>query len=102
MAKVWLVREGPDPTRGEPTANIPVTQAQGLLGLRHDHFYRSFDEERPRFGDQSKKAVGFGGERYVVVEIDDAEGVAAGWKPGFYLIVELDPKEARKRLSAAK
>jgi hypothetical protein len=95
MAKVWLVKEGNEPTAGEePLATVALADCIQKLGLREEN-YRSRLDAPPQLGNSNVKRVT--GPRYVVVEVDEAEANAQRWKPGFYLL-DLSVQEALTRL----
>ncbi len=93
MAKVWFVREGPDPTRGEPKYVLPLGQCIDQLGLTKEHWLHGLDLKL-RFG----RPANFPQElRHVVCQVDDPEASEHGWRTGYYLR-EISPKEVAERL----
>ncbi len=98
--KVWFVREGPRPTRGDhPSYELPLQTCIETLGLEKHHWKFAL-KPTPQFGKGSPLSE-FAGNRYVVYEIDDAEAKASGWKAGFYL-TDLAPNEAVERLGTPR
>ena len=97
MTKVWFVREGPEPTRGLPAYDLPLTDSVDRLGLSRDQWL-SGPDVRPRFGDQASRVAGVSDPMYVVCELGESEAVAHRWEPGFY-VLEMSPREAAGRLS---
>jgi hypothetical protein len=95
MAKIWPVYEGKEPTLGAPWAEIPVSEAIALFGLRPTDFISDLAVTL-RFGnvDRDLKLFGF---KHVVVEIERSEGRQANWKSGFYKS-RITPREAFGRL----
>ncbi len=96
MTKVWFVREGPEPTRGEPKYTLPLEQCIDQLGLAKSHWLHGLDQG-PRFGDQTPRPLGMAQYRHVVCQVDEAEASEYGWMAGYYLL-EISPKEVRERL----
>ena len=95
MAKIWPAYEGREPTIGEPWADLPLTEAIALLGLRPKHF-RSDLSAPPRFGEADRN-LWYAGFKHIVVEVEATEANREGWKPGFYLS-PVKPKEASRKL----
>jgi hypothetical protein len=95
MAKIWPVYEGMNPTIGEPWAVLQASEAIILFELEPEDFVSDLTGT-PRFGDV-RHDLWFAGFKYIVVEIDRAEGRKIGWKPGFYRS-RIAPKEAFRRL----
>lgn len=93
MAKIWPVYNGNDPTRGGPWAELPLTKAINLFGLRPDNFLSGLDETpRPRFGNQYESHF-YKGYKHIVVEVGQSEARKTKWRPGFYK-AEVTPSEA--------
>lgn len=82
MAKIWPVYEGSEPTIGGPWADLPVSAAVSIFELRPDDFVSELTAT-PRFGDVDRGLI-YRGYKHIVVEIDQAEGRRAKWKPGYY------------------
>jgi hypothetical protein len=99
MAKVWFARSGNDPTSGAPAYDLPLSECVKRLGLAQSHYLRDLDGT-PRF-DLPSGVDSFATPRHVVVEIEDAEASARGWKSGFYSLADLSVPQARKLLSGA-
>jgi len=95
MANVWLVNDGPEPTRGgNPYRTVTLADCIAQLGLQQGGYLCSLDTI-PKFVDRRPTIVK--GPEQVVVEVDESEARAQGWKAGFYIsLVSVD--EARKRL----
>ena len=96
MVKVWFVREGPEPTRGDPAYQLPLKSCVATLGLAQHHWL-SGPDRTPRFGDQTARLTGISDYRHVVCEIEEAQAKAGGWKAGFYRI-DLSPAEVVEKL----
>jgi hypothetical protein len=96
MAKVWLVREGDDSTRGEPLAVIEISDCAEKLSLTQGDLLRHVST-RPRFGKPSELSGYYRDNRHIVVEIDEAEALTCGWKSGYYL-APISPEEAHRKL----
>ncbi len=97
MVKVRFVREGPEPTRGDPAYELPPKTCIETLGLTADDFL-SGPERTPRFGDQSSRLGGIADYRHVVCQIEYAEAAASGWKPGYYR-ADVSPTQAIDQFS---
>ncbi len=93
MAKVWFVREGPDPTIGTPAYDISLQQCIDQLGLMKNDWLHGLDQT-PHF---QAPRVALPEYRHVVCEIDEPEASEWSWMAGYYLL-ELGPKEVAKRL----
>jgi hypothetical protein len=98
MANVWLAKDGAQPTRGEdPYRKIALADCIAQLDL-HEGDYLCGLNSTSKFGENRPMIVK--GPEHVVVEIDETEARAQGWKAGFYVSgVSVD--EARTRLRAA-
>ncbi len=94
MAKVWFVREGPDPTSGEPEYTLPLKQCIDQLGLDRNQWFSSLDRP-PRFDDPGPTWPRE--YRHVFCEVDEREAAEHGWDAGFYRR-KISPKEVAKRL----
>lgn len=94
MAKIWPVYDGLHPTRGEPWAELPGSEAIALLDLRPSSFLTA-SSTTPRFGDVSKDQW-YRGFQHVVAELDDADATN-GWRAGFYRS-DIAPREVYRRL----
>jgi len=92
MAKVWLARDGKDPTRGGPLAEVTLPTCEAKLGLRRSDFFSGLTQT-PRFGDPEAPSSMVFGYRHVVVELGEPEAAGHGWRPGFYH-VPCSPEEA--------
>jgi len=95
-AKVWFVRDGPEPTRGGPAYELPLESCIEKLGLEERHWLSGLDQT-PRFGDQTSQLGEIASYSHVVCEIDETEAGASGWKAGFYR-ADISPTVAIKRL----
>jgi len=95
MAKVHYVREGDDPTSGEPL-EVALSVCVDLLGLSKGN---PFSSDRRRL--PGTRMAAFTGPRSVVVEVDEDEGRPGRWKPGFY-IAPISVSEARRALAAVQ
>jgi len=95
MARIWPVYEGRDPTRGEPWADIPVSEAISLFELKPNDLVSDFPTT-PRFGNVDRD-LGYRGYKLIVVEIGLSEDRPAKWKPGFYRS-RVKPKDAFEKL----
>jgi hypothetical protein len=95
MANIWRVYEGREPTVGGPWARLPLPVVIAAFDLRRDDFVSDL-EQTPRFGDE-KRDLRHAGFRYIVVEVEQKEGLQAKWQPGFYR-TRIGPKEALDRL----
>jgi hypothetical protein len=95
MAKVWLAKEGGDPNRGAPLAEMKVSDCAEELGLTRGNFLRDLSAP-PRLGKPSELDE-YRGTRHIVVEIDESEALACGWKSGYYL-APISPQEAHQKL----
>ena len=96
MAKVWFVKEGPDPTRGGPAYKLALDSCVGQLDLVKSQWL-SGPDKRPRFGDQTSRVAGVADYRHVICEVGESEAAEHGWKAGFYRL-EIGPQEVRKWL----
>jgi hypothetical protein len=96
MTKVWFVRDGPEPTRGEPKYTLPLDQCTDQLGLTKKDWLHALDQT-PRFGDQAPRPLGMAEYRHVICQIDAPEASEYGWRPGYY-VLEISPKEVAERL----
>jgi len=77
MAKIWFMRHGRDPSDGEPIAERSIATCKEQLGIRRRDFL--CDRSQPlRFGAAPTSTTS--DHRHVVVEIEQSEGMAAGWK----------------------
>jgi hypothetical protein len=102
MAKIWMAKDGREPTRGGPLAVLPVEYCKAKLRLNPDGFLKgpSRPEEThagPRFGNQEDAVAPFADPRHVVIELQNDEANKHGWKPGFYL-AEVSVIEAERIL----
>jgi hypothetical protein len=95
MAKVWMVKEGSDPTKGGPLRTMPLAECCEKLELKTSNFLCDLTTI-PKFGGTSNPPAMFRDARFVVVQIDDAEAAQQGWRSGFY-VSDLSPKEAERR-----
>ena len=95
MAKIWPVYEGREPTRGEPWADLPVSEAVSLFELQPEDIVYDL-ATTPRFGNVDRD-LWYLGYKHIVVEIGRNEGRRATWKPGFYRS-RVKPKDAFGRL----
>lgn len=87
MAKVWFVKDGPEPTRGTARAVVSVEFARTRLRLAEflkEPPAEGDSQAGPRFGSAFGPVPPYGAPRHVVVELDPAEATAAGLRPGFY------------------
>jgi hypothetical protein len=94
---VWLVREGPYPTDGEPAYRLPFDRCVKVLGLLQRQRFCELGRI-PRFGERSLRKATVRHYRHVVCEVDEAIADAIGWRSGFYLL-ELSPGEVADRLT---
>jgi hypothetical protein len=92
MAKVWLVKEGTEPTTGEGF-ELPLASCIQLMGLQKENYHVGPDAP-PRFGSSRTKVTS---PRCVVVELTKPEADHRGWKQGFYLL-RISVKDALKIL----
>ena len=96
MAKVWFVREGPNPTRDKPEHTLPLEQCIDKLGLAKFDWLHGLDRT-PRFGSPTPRSRRVAGYRHVVCQVDELEASEQGWMAGYYLL-EISPEEVRERL----
>lgn len=96
MAKVWLARDGNDPTRGGPLAEVPLSTCEAKLGLSRTDFLSDLSQT-PRFGDPEAPSSAVFGYKHVVVELAETEATAHGWRSGFYR-APCSPEEAYRLL----
>ncbi len=94
MTKVWFVREGSDPTQGEPQYDLPFEQCIEQLGLTKHDWLHGLDRT-PHF--QAPRRVAVPEHRHVVCQVDDPEASEWRWMAGYY-VLELGPKEVARRL----
>lgn len=94
---VWLVREGPHPTDGDPAYRLPFDRCVKMLGLLQRQRFCELGRI-PRFGERSLREATVRHCRHVVCEVDEATAAAIGWRSGFYLL-ELSPGEVAGRLA---
>ena len=94
MVKVWFVREGSDPTQGEPQYDLPLEQCSDQLGLEKKHWLHGLDRT-PRF--QAPRSVAEPEYRHVVCQVDEPEASEWRWRTGYYLL-DISPKEVARRL----
>ena len=95
MAKVWFVREGPDPTTGAPAYDdLPLERCIDQLGLTKKDWLHGLDRT-PHF--RAPGPVATPEYRHVVCQVDDQEAADEAWMAGYYLL-EISPKEVAKRL----
>ncbi len=94
MAKVWCVRDGPDPNIGTPAYDISLQQCIDLLGLTKNDWLHGLDRT-PRF--QAPRSVAEPEYRHVVCQVDEPEASEWRWRTGYYLL-DISPKEVAKRL----
>jgi hypothetical protein len=95
MANVWLVKEGPEPTRGEdPYRIVKLADCIAQLDLNERDRLCGLDVT-PKLGENRPGIVR--GPEHVIVEIDENEVRANGWKSGFY-IARTSVEEAIARL----
>jgi len=95
MAEIWPVYDGSAPTRGEPWARLPLSEAVRLFELKHGDLVSEVNTT-PRFGPQDRD-LWFAGFKHVVVRIEAEEARQSKWKPGYYKS-RIRPKEAFGRL----
>ena len=95
MAKIWPVYEGYRATIGEPWAHLALLEAIELFELRKEDFLSNL-ETIPHFGNEERDLT-YAGFKYIVVEVERAEGRQAKWKSGFYKS-RIKPKDAFNRL----
>jgi len=96
MAKVWLCRDGDNPTTGGPLAVIPLAECEATLRVSRAD-YLSDPSAPPRFGKAGDPLATIRGYQHVVIEASAAEATAFGWRPGFYR-AHISPEEAHKLL----
>jgi hypothetical protein len=89
MAKIWKVREGAEPTIGDPWLERPLDACVQALSLKKAHFVKALPKEGeipagPRFGDAEDHLSGFREPSIVVVEVSEDEAQKSGWRAGFY------------------
>ena len=94
MAKVWFVREGPDPTTGAPAYDISLQQCIDQLGLAKNDWLHGLDQ-KTHF--HARRIVAAPEHRHVVCEIDEQEASDEVWRAGFYLL-EISPRQVAERL----
>ncbi len=94
MTKVWFVRDGPEPTRGEPDYTLPLKQCIDQLGLTTNDWLHGLDQ-KTHF--HARRIVAAPEHRHVVCEIDEQEASEEVWRAGFYLL-EISPRQVTKRL----
>jgi hypothetical protein len=97
MARIWLVKEGTNPTKGGPFQELPIEKCQALLGLEKAQFHQGPGTPGPKFGDAAKRAAPFSDPVVVVVEIEEDDSTQSDWQPGYYLL-GISPIEAKRRL----
>jgi hypothetical protein len=95
MARIWPVYEGRESTRGEPWADIAVSDAISLFELRESDLLSDLSRT-PGFGDATRD-LWYGGFKHVVIEIRPSEAKRIKWRSGFYLS-RVKPAVARDRL----
>ena len=83
MARVWFVREGSEPIRNVPVAEMPIGELERRFGLQRDD-YRAPPSDQYIIGDSSTPNDGL--PRFVVVGMTEEEATGSEWKPGFYLL----------------
>jgi hypothetical protein len=83
MASVWFLREGNEPIRNVPVAEMPIGELVRRFGLQRDD-YRAAPTDQYFIGDAS--AADVGPPRFVVVGMAEEEAKGSEWKPGFYLL----------------
>ncbi len=94
MAKVWFVREGPDPTTGAPAYDdLPLQRCIAQLGLEKKGWLHGLDQT-PHF---HPPRVALPEYRHVVCQVDEPEASDEVWRAGFYLL-EISPRQVAKRL----
>jgi len=94
MVKVWFVREGSDPTQGEPQYDLPLEQCIEQVGLTKNDWLHGLDQ-KTHF--HARRIVAEPEYRHVVCEIDEPEASEEVWRAGFYLL-EISPRQVAKRL----
>lgn len=97
MASVWFAKDGNNPTRGEPFRVVPLAECETTLGLTARNYITPLSKA-PRFSPDSRLGA-YTRPRHVVVEVDEKEAQANGWKPGFYYLPELSPALVERRLA---
>ena len=98
MPKVWKCKDGPDPTRGGPLARLSIEECQNKLGLTRDSRFIGGPDARPMFFADDGGLASYTDFRHIVVEIDESEAQATGWRAGFYYLPELSVAEAARRI----
>ncbi len=93
MTKVWFVRDGPEPMRGEPKYTLPLDRCTDQLGLTKKDWLHGLNQT-PHF---QAPRVAVPEDRHVVCQIDAPEASEYGWRPGYY-VLEISPKEVAERL----
>ena len=83
MVKVWFVREGSDPTQGEPQYDLPLEQCSEQLGLEKKHWLHGLDRT-PRFQAPRSVLCGAGSLGFLVLGMgllarDGPAEAQAGW-----------------------
>lgn len=95
MAEIWPAYEGNGPTRVEPWARLPLTDAVRLFELRPGDLVSDLTTT-PRFGPQDRD-LWFAGFKHIVVKVEPEEARPSKWKEGHYKS-RIRPKEAFGRL----
>lgn len=104
MAKIWKVKDGPEPTTGGPWLERTLHDCEEKLGLRRTDFLKALPSgpsdrpAGPRFGAQEDLGAMFRDYARIVVEIDDVEAKRHGWKSG-YDLAPVSPKDAERSLT---
>ncbi|MBR0968066.1 hypothetical protein JQ554_28650 [Bradyrhizobium diazoefficiens] len=97
MAKVWFARSGRNPTTGEADYDLPLSECVKRLGLAASHYWSDLDTT-PRFA-QPTGLDGITSPEHVVVEVEQAEASARGWKSGFYYLSNMSVPQAKKQIA---
>ena len=106
MAQLWRVREGKEPTgAGSRWRVLPLDICVQRLGLTKADFVKPAPQEGvlpagPTFGqtDSRDALAGVREPTILVVEVENEEGNAHGWRAGYYL-APLSLADAAKRLT---
>jgi hypothetical protein len=98
--EVLFMREGSQRQRSPAAFTIPLAACVEKIALKKRHWISPL-HYTPRFGDQSAPCSHLDPYKHVVVKLGEEEAKASGWRAGYYLI-DLNPKQAMKRLGEPK
>ncbi len=100
MATIWYLKEG-EIQRGPSIAERSIDWCVDILGLKESDLMTGLETRGLTIGEKTPMSD-YRGNRYVVIEINDAarqDSSGKLWETGYYLIEDKDPGDVQSLLN---